>query len=89
MQIILPSIQNTGDLYRLILNTVEREGIAIAKADGVYKGHKPIQPPEPEKIMARWQRREITAAEAMRQMGMNKSAFNRKARNFAKTEINY
>ena len=24
-QIILPSIQNTGDLYRLVLNTVEQK----------------------------------------------------------------
>lgn len=30
----------------------QREGIAIAKANGIYKGRKPIQPPELEKIMA-------------------------------------
>ena len=58
----------------------QREGIAIAKANGVYKGRKPIQPPELEKVMTKWQRREITAAAAMRQMGMSKSTFYRKAR---------
>ena len=57
-----------------------REGITIAKANGVYKGRKPIQPPELEKVMTRWQRREITAAEAMRQMGMSKSTFYRRVK---------
>ena len=39
-----------------------------------------IQPPDFEKVMARWQRREITAAEAMRQMGMSKSTFYRRVK---------
>lgn len=56
----------------------QREGIAIAKDNGVYKGRKPIQPPELEKVMVKWQRGEITAAEAMRQLGMSKSTFYRR-----------
>lgn len=73
----------TGKFMLTVFGAVaelEREGIAIAKINGVYKGRKPIQPPEFEKVMTRWQRREITAAEAMRQMGMSKSTFYRKAR---------
>ena len=70
-----------AELEREYILQRQREGIAIAKANGVYKGRKPIQPPELEKVMARWQRREITAAEAMRQMGMSKSTFYRKIRN--------
>lgn len=58
----------------------QREGIVIARANGVYKGRKPIQPPELEKVMTKWQRREITAAEAMRQMWMSKSTFYRRAK---------
>ena len=58
----------------------QREGVAIAKDNGVYKGRKPIQPPELEKVMVKWRRGEITAAEAMRQMGMSKSAFYRKVK---------
>lgn len=69
-----------AELEREYILQRQREGIAIAKANGVYKGRKPIQPPELEKVMTRWQRREITAAEAMRQMGMSKSTFYRRAR---------
>ena len=69
-----------AELEREYILQRQREGIAIAKANGVYKGRKPIQPPEFERVMTRWQRREITAAEAMRQMGMSKSTFYRRAR---------
>lgn len=68
-----------AELEREYILQRQREGIAIAKANGVYKGRKPIQPPEFEKVMTRWQRREITADEAMRQMGMSKSTFYRRA----------
>lgn len=70
-----------AELEREYILQRQREGIAtIAKANGVYKGRKPIQPPDFEKVMARWQRREITAAEAMRQMGMSKSTFYRRVK---------
>ena len=69
-----------AELEREYILQRQREGIAIAKANGVYKGRKPIQPPELEKVMTRWQRREITAAEAMRQMGMSKSTFYRRVK---------
>ena len=75
-----------AELEREYILQRQREGIAIAKANGVYRGRKPIQPPEFEKVMAKWQRREITAAEAMRQMGMSKSTFYRKVRDLKKTE---
>ena len=69
-----------AELEREYILQRQREGIAIAKANGVYKGRKPIQPPDFEKVMARWQRREITAAEALRQMGMSKSTFYRRVK---------
>ena len=69
-----------AELEREYILQRQREGIAIAKANGVYRGRKPIQPPEFEKVMTRWQRREITATEAMRQMGMSKSTFYRRVK---------
>ena len=57
-----------AELEREYILQRQREGIAIAKANGVYKGRKPIQPPELEKVMVKWRRGKITAAEAMRQM---------------------
>lgn len=69
-----------AELEREYILQRQREGIAIAKANGVYKGRKPIQPPEFEKVMVKWRRGEITAAEAMRQMGMSKSTFYRRVK---------
>lgn len=69
-----------AELEREYILQRQREGIAIAKANGVYKGRKPIQPPEHEKVMVKWRRGEITAAGAMRQMGMSKSTFYRRAK---------
>ena len=51
-----------------------------AKANGVYKGRKSLQPPEFEKVTAKWRNGQITAAEAMRQLGMSKSTFYRRVK---------
>lgn len=67
-----------AELEREYILQRQREG--IAKANGVYKGRKPIQPPELEKVMVKWRRGEITAAGAMRQMGMSKSTFYRRVK---------
>lgn len=69
-----------AELEREYILQRQREGIAIAKDNGVYKGRKPIQPPELEKVMVKWRRGEITAAEAMRQLGMGRSTFYRKVK---------
>ena len=69
-----------AELEREYILQRQREGIAIAKDNGVYKGRKPIQPPEHEKVIVKWRRGEITAAEAMRQLGMSRSTFYRKVK---------
>ena len=69
-----------AELEREYILQRQREGIAIAKHNGVYKGRKPIQPPELEKVIVKWRRGEITAAEAMRRLGMSKSTFYRKVK---------
>ena len=56
----------------------QREGIAIAKEQGKYKGRKPIQTPEFEQIVAKWRSGTITAAEAMRMLHMSKKTFYRR-----------
>ena len=66
-----------AELEREYILQRQREGIAIAKANGVYKGRKPIQPPEFESVMARWHDGRLTAAEAMRKLRMSKSTFYR------------
>lgn len=70
-----------AELEREYILQRQREGIAIAKANGVYKGRKPIRPPEFKSVMAKWHDGKLTAAEAMRQLGMSRSTFYRHATN--------
>ncbi|MGN9161236.1 recombinase family protein [Clostridium sulfidigenes] len=59
-------------------NTLERqrEGIAIAKAKGKYKGRKQIEYPDNWKeVYDDWKVREITAVKAMELTGLKKNTF--------------
>ena len=76
-----------AELEREYILQRQREGIAIAKDNGVYKGRKPIQPPELEKVIVKWRRGEITAAEAMRRLGMSKSTFYRRTQEFRENGV--
>ena len=76
-----------AELEREYILQRQREGIAIAKDNGVYKGRKPIQPPELEKVKVKWRRGEITAAEAMRRLGMSKSTFYRRTQEFRENGV--
>ena len=58
----------------------QREGIAIAKENGIYKGRKPIDCPELEAIVGQWRRGEITAVEAMKRLNLKPRTFYRKAK---------
>ena len=69
-----------AELEREYILQRQREGIAIAKEQGKYKGRKPIEAPEFEQVTARWNSGAITAAEAMRTLHMTKTTFYRRAK---------
>ena len=69
-----------AELEREYILQRQREGIAIAKEQGKYKGRKPIDAPEFEQVTARWKSGAITAAEAMRTLHMTKTTFYRRAK---------
>ncbi len=69
-----------AELEREYILQRQREGIAIAKANGVYKGRKPIQRPNMETVIAEWRSGQITAKEAMRRLDLSASTFYRKVR---------
>lgn len=59
----------------------QAEGIAIAKANGVYKGRKPVDKPENwEEVIEDWNNGKITAVEAMKKTGLTKATFYRMAK---------
>ena len=64
-----------AELEREYILQRQREGIAIAKQQGKYRGRPPKAYPDFERIAARWQKGEITAVQAMKQLWMSKTRF--------------
>ena len=69
-----------AELEREYILQRQKEGIAIAKENGVYKGRKPIERPEFAAVVSLWQKGEITAVEAMKRLDMKSSTFYRKVK---------
>lgn len=69
-----------AELERGYLLQRQKEGIAIAKQQGKYKGRKPTEYPELIPVTVQWRAGKITAVEAMRRLGMSSSTFYRKVK---------
>ncbi len=69
-----------AELEREYILQRQQEGIAIAKANGLYKGRKPIDHPEFDSVVSLWRKGNITATEAMKRLNMSPSTFYRKLR---------
>ena len=69
-----------AELEREYILQRQREGIAIAKQNGVYKGRKPIEHPRFNEITSLWKSGAITATEAMKRLDMKPSTFYRKVK---------
>lgn len=67
---------------RVKIRTRQAEGIAIAKAKGVYKGRKPIERDNFEAVYASWKADEITAVKAMKELNISKATFYRKVKEY-------
>ena len=70
-----------AELEREYILQRQKEGIAIAKENGVYKGRKPIVRPEFDAVVHEWRSGSITAVEAMRRLDMKPSTFYRRVKN--------
>ena len=74
-----------AELEREYILQRQREGIAIAKKQGKYTGRKPLSTPDNfEAVVARWRKGEITAVQAMTQLGMSKTRFYERAKKIRK-----
>ena len=69
-----------AELEREYILQRQKEGIAIAKENGVYKGRKPTVRPEFDAVVAEWRSGAITAVDAMRRLDMKSSTFYRKVK---------
>ena len=66
-----------AQLEREYLLQRQKEGIAIARQEGKYKGRKPLERPELDAVASLWQKGEITAVEGMRRLKISKTTFYR------------
>ncbi|MGN0493879.1 MAG: recombinase family protein [Acutalibacteraceae bacterium] len=69
-----------AELEREYILQRQREGIAVAKQNGIYKGRKPIEHPKFAEIVNLWKGGDITAVEAMKRLDMKPSTFYRKVK---------
>ena len=67
-----------AELEREYILQRQKEGIAIAKEKGVYKGRKPIEHPKFNEVVLLWKSGNINATEAMKRLNMKPSTFYRK-----------
>ena len=71
-----------AELERESILERQREGIEIAKAEGKYKGRKPVAVNEAKfrAVCARWRAGEITATTAMQEVGLKPNTFYRRVK---------
>lgn len=71
-----------SELERESILERQREGIEIAKAEGKYKGRKPVAINETKfrAVCARWRAGEITATAAMQELNLKPNTFYRRVR---------
>lgn len=84
-KLIFTMIAAIAEFERTNLKERQREGIAIAKQKGKYKGRKPVKKPVNwNEVFAQWKNREITGAKAMQLTGLKRNTFY----NFVNEEAN-
>lgn len=77
-KLMLTVIGAINEFERTNLLERQREGIALAKRNGVYKGRKEIKKPSNwNEVYSKWKNRELTGVQAMEQLGLKKSTFYR------------
>lgn len=69
-----------AELEREYILQRQREGVEIAKANGIYKGRKPIERENFAQVVSLWESGRITAVEAMKRLNLKPSTFYRKVR---------
>ena len=73
---MLTVLAAVAELEREYILERQREGIAVAKAAGKYKGRKPVEYPKDwKKYYNLYRRKEIKAVDMMRILGLKKTTF--------------
>jgi len=76
-KLMLTMIGAIAEFERANLLERQREGIAIAKSDGKYKGRQAIQIPDFEKHYERYMKREISKSALAKELGISRPTVDR------------
>lgn len=75
-KLMLTVIGAINEFERANMLERQREGIALAKAKGLYKGRKQVEKPANwNEVYPRWKNRELTAEKAMDLLGLKRNTF--------------
>lgn len=75
-KLMLTMIGAINEFERANLLERQKEGIALAKQQGKFKGRKPISFPDNwEEIYTKWKNRKLTGTKAMEQLGLKRNTF--------------
>ncbi|NFG59698.1 recombinase family protein [Clostridium botulinum] len=75
-KLMLTMIGAINEFERTNMLERQKEGIALAKAEGKYKGRKEIDYPDNwDEIYPKWKNRELTGTKAMELLGLKRNTF--------------
>lgn len=87
-ELMITMIGAINEFERANLLERQREGIAIAKILGKYKGRKKIDfPSNWKEVYFKYKRRELTAVKAMEELGLKKNTFYKLVKEFEEEEL--
>lgn len=87
-KLMLTMIGAIYEFERTNLLERQKEGIAIAKREGKYKGRKEITPPANfAEVYPLWKSRKITGREAMKKLALKPNTFYKLVKNYITEEI--
>nr|WP_325178323.1 recombinase family protein [uncultured Oscillibacter sp.] len=76
-KLLVTMVAAINEFERANLLERQREGIAIAKRKGKYKGRKAVTVPDLPRHYERWQRREVSKAALARELGISRPTLDR------------
>ncbi len=75
-KLMLTMIGAINEFERTNMLERQKEGIALAKAEGKYKGRKEISYPDNwDEVYSKWKNRELTGTKAMELLGLKRNTF--------------
>lgn len=83
--LFLQILSYVSEQERINIRSRQRQGIEIAKAQGKYKGRKPISVENFPMIYEQWKNGELTARQAMRTLEIKPNTFYRRVKEYEGT----